>query len=130
MNAFLIAFSLLISGPVAAADKDDAPRVLPQGVIEIHVEDLHCKTCAKKLARKLYVTPGVKRVRTYVEKDLAVIELQPKKEVELARLWRAAELAEQKPVALLVLDKKLVAKDFAEEGDQKSASRVPQHTPR
>ncbi len=114
----LLALLLLAATATPAQEADNPaeaikPRKLPQGVIELHVADLHCKTCAKKLARKLYTTPGVMRVRTYVSKDLAIIELQPKKSVELARLWRAAELAEQKPIAMLVMNKKLVAKDLA-----------------
>ncbi|MEM6799642.1 MAG: heavy metal-associated domain-containing protein [Planctomycetota bacterium] len=100
----------------APADPADAikSRKLPQGTIELHVADLHCKTCARKLARSLYKTPGVQKVRTYVSKDLAIIVLQPKKEVQLARLWLAAEAAQQKPLAILVMDKKLVAKDLAD----------------
>ena len=87
------------------------PRVLPQGVVEIEVAELHCKTCAKRLARKLYSTPGVMRVRTYVKKNLAIIELQPRKQVKLTKLWLAAEAADQQPLELRVLDQRLVAKD-------------------
>jgi len=87
------------------------PRVLPQGVVEIEVANLHCKTCAKRLARKLYATPGVMRVRTYVKQNLAVIQLQPRKQVKLSGLWLAAEAADQHPLELRVLDERLVAKD-------------------
>ncbi|MEM9185011.1 MAG: heavy-metal-associated domain-containing protein [Planctomycetota bacterium] len=118
--ALLVAFTL--SAQVGADDQpSEKPRVLPQGVIEIHVEDLHCQSCAKKLARKLYATPGVKRVRTYVKQDLAIVELQPKKTVDLAKLWRATELSDQKPVALLVLDKRLVAEDFSQPTEKTAA---------
>lgn len=107
--------AVMICMPQADTNTEEEPRVLPEGVVEIQVENLHCKTCAKTLARKLYTTPGVKRVRTYVDKNLAIVELQPDKEVELVKLWRATEQAKQKPIALLVLDQKLGAEDFAEE---------------
>ncbi|MEM8865169.1 MAG: heavy metal-associated domain-containing protein [Planctomycetota bacterium] len=119
-------FALLISAQLVApsfADTSagipaDEPRVLPQGTVELQVEQLHCSNCAKKLARKLYATPGIKKVKTDVKANLATIQLQPKKTVELAKLWAAAEAAKQKPVAILVLDKKLVAEDF--EAEKKS----------
>lgn len=114
MPTALIAALLLSVQGAPAAGTAEPGRVLPQGVIELHVADLHCQGCAKRLARKLYATPGVKRVRTYVKKDLAIIELQPKKQVELAKLWSAAIAAKQEPVTMLVLDKKLVAADFEE----------------
>lgn len=122
MSTLTLAIALLAAVPANASSEEEEPRVLPEGVVEIQVENLHCKTCAKKLARKLYTTPGVKRVRTYVDKNLAIIELQPEKEVELAKLWKAAKLADQKPIELLVLDKKFVAKDF-EEAEEKTAQR-------
>ncbi|MEN1678043.1 MAG: heavy metal-associated domain-containing protein [Planctomycetota bacterium] len=124
-----IATSPAPAAPVTAApatpsaDQAEAKRVLPQGVIELYVVDLHCKTCAKKLARKLYATPGVKRVQASVKQNRAVITLQPRKQVDLAKIWRAAELAEQKPVTLLVLDKKLTADDF-EKVANKQATRA------
>ncbi|MEM6329833.1 MAG: heavy-metal-associated domain-containing protein [Planctomycetota bacterium] len=120
----------------AQAEEDLAAAIKPArlkpGVVRLHVANLHCKSCARKLARKLYTTPGVLRVRTYVGKNMAVVEVRPKRRVELARLWRAAELAEQQPIALLVRDKKLVAKDLAEalrvlreELAQAGAARAP-----
>src|SRR5262245_14461134 len=39
----------------------------------IHVGDLHCKTCAKKIARRLYTVKGVMKVRTDVAADVAVV---------------------------------------------------------
>lgn len=115
MNPFaLFLLTLAVTAPATPADPAEAikARKLPPGVIELHVADLHCKTCAKKLARRLYATPGVRRVRPNVAKDLVTIELVPKKDVDLALLWRAAEAAEQTPIALLVAEHKLVAKDF------------------
>jgi copper chaperone CopZ len=56
----------------------------------IHVGDLHCKTCAKKIARRLYTVKGVMKVRTDVEANVAVVTPQTKKTLDVKALWNAA----------------------------------------
>ena len=54
---------------------------LAPGETALYVADLHCKTCAKKIASKLYAVKGVMRVRTDVKDDVVIITPQKKKEV-------------------------------------------------
>ena len=59
----------------------------------IFVEDLHCKHCAKRLARKLFTVAGVKTVKANVEQDFAVVISETKKTLSPLALWEAAEAA-------------------------------------
>lgn len=117
MRTLLIAACLLVNSLPAGAATPAQPnpkkvKPLPPGQVQITVEELHCKTCAKKLARKLYSVPGVLRVSANVKTNTATIILQRKKQVSMERLWRATLAAEQSPVTLHVADRQLVAKDF------------------
>ena len=67
----------------------------------IYVGDLHCKTCAKKIARRLYTVKGVVKVRTDVKADVAVVTPQAKKTLDVKALWSAAEKAGFPPVRLV-----------------------------
>ena len=81
-------------------------------VYVIYVENLHCKHCAKRLARKLFAVPGVKKVTANVKKDLAVAYPETKKTLSPLKLWEAAEEAKFKVVKLVtptdVIEKKPV----------------------
>ena len=66
----------------------------------IQVEDLHCKSCAKKVSRKLYAVKGVVKVRTDVAADVAVVTPQKKKKLDAKALWSAAQKAGFQPVRL------------------------------
>jgi len=57
----------------------------------IYVKSLHCKTCAKKIARKLYAVKGVTKVRTDLKANLAVVTPQKKKKLDPLALWTAAQ---------------------------------------
>lgn len=67
----------------------------------IQVGDLHCKTCAKKIARRLYTVKGVMRVRTDVKANIAIVTPQPKKTLDVEALWVAARKAGFPPVKLV-----------------------------
>lgn len=88
-------------GTTEAAEPNSTPKLPSAGMVEIQVEQLHCKTCAKKLARKLYSVPGVMQVKTSVSKNVAYIKLQPKKKVDPSKLWAVTQLAGAKPTRLL-----------------------------
>jgi len=59
----------------------------------VYVEDMHCKSCAKKIARKLYAVPGVKRVRSNVKGDYTIVTPQAKKKLDPQALWSAVQTA-------------------------------------
>lgn len=66
----------------------------------LFVGDMHCKTCAKKVAGKLYAVKGVMKVRTNVKEDVAIITPQQKKQPNVNDLWKAAQTAGFPPVKL------------------------------
>ena len=67
----------------------------------LFVGDMHCKTCAKKVAGKLYAVKGVMKVRTNVKEDVAIITPQQKKNLDVNALWKAAQTAGFPPVKLI-----------------------------
>ena len=67
----------------------------------LYVVDLHCKTCAKKIAGKLYSVKGVKRVRTNVKTDLVIITAQKNKKLDVMAIWKAAQKAGFPPKKLI-----------------------------
>ena len=66
----------------------------------IQVGDLHCKTCAKKISRKLYAVKSVVKVRTDVAADVAIVTPQKNKKLDTQALWSAAQKAGFQPVRL------------------------------
>ena len=66
----------------------------------IFVEDMHCKHCAKRLARKLFTVAGVKKVKANIEQDFAVVIPETKKTLSPLALWEAAEAAKFKVVRI------------------------------
>ena len=59
----------------------------------IFVGDMHCGTCAKKMAGKLYTVKGVMKIRTNVKEDIAIITPQKNKKLDVNALWKAAKTA-------------------------------------
>ena len=57
----------------------------------IHVHNMHCENCAKKIARKLYAVPGVVEVRADVPKNIAYVVPQKEKALSPKILWEAVE---------------------------------------
>ena len=77
--------------------------IKPMGrAVAIYVDDMHCKNCAKKIARKLYAVPGVVAVHADVKKNVALVTPQKGKDPSLRALWEAVEAAKFKPVKLVV----------------------------
>jgi copper chaperone CopZ len=83
----------------------------------IHVGSLHCKTCAKKIARKLYTVKSVAKVRSDVKANVVVITPQSKKQLDVKKLWDAATKAGFAPV-------KLVGPDGTFKPDEKTKAPV------
>lgn len=99
---------------------------LPEGRVEIDVKDLHCKNCAKKVARKLYAVRGVKQVKSNLKKDLVTVTLTRGVTPEPVTLWTAVDAGGVKPVRLRHADQSLdadaMAPLLAEAGVELSAS--------
>ena len=105
-----LAFACVSTSPLLA---QTPASPLPPGRVEIDVEDLHCKTCAKKVARKLYGVRGVKNVKSDLQKDRIVVTLTSGHTPVPAALWNAVAAGEQKPVRLRHADKSLNAEAMA-----------------
>ena len=88
----------------AAVKVAEEMKPLPPGRVEIRVGDLHCKTCAKKVARKLYAVKGVRKVTSSLKDDLVVALLPADKPVSPEQLWQAVEAGGVKPVELRYAD--------------------------
>src|ERR1043166_393938 len=75
----------LLCGHVTAAN--------PVPYTTIHVHNMHCGECAKKIARKLYAIPGVVEVRADVDKNIAYVVPQKDKSLPARQMWEAVESA-------------------------------------
>lgn len=102
----LFSAGLLLAVPAQAAEK---PKTLPPGRVEVAVTDLHCATCAKKVARKLYSVKGVKRVSSSLKDDLVVVTMHARFEPPVAKLWSAVAAADIPPVEIRYADQRLDA---------------------
>lgn len=112
MRAMVLTMLAMVGCLVASVAETQAagetPR-LSRGRVEIYVSDLHCATCAKKVARKLYGVKGVRKVQTSVKHNLLVVQLPPKQAVPVAALWSAVAASETPPVELRYADQRLDA---------------------
>ena len=94
-----LALSVLLIDPLT-----DRPALALQPsdkAIVIHVANMHCNNCAKRLARKLYTIPGVVAVHADLTKDIALVSPQKAKTPSLRALWDATIAAKLKPVKLV-----------------------------
>ncbi len=89
----------LAAAQTAPAKKTGSFKALPTETA-IHIKSMHCKSCAKKIAGKLYAVRGVMRVRTDVKQNLVVITPQPKKKIDAQALWKAVHAAGYQPLKL------------------------------
>lgn len=112
MLALLMLLAVAAPQSDAAATTQSQPKPLPPGVVRVQLDTLHCPSCAKQIARNLYKTPGVMRVRTDMKKDQIWITAQPKKPIDLSQVWQATKLKDAAPVELRIGDRVFVAKDF------------------
>lgn len=91
---------MLILAAVEARLTAETPVEPNAAYTEIKVSDMHCLTCAKKIAGQLYVVPGVVRVHADVEKNTAYVVPQKTKAPSPRAMWDAVEKAGFKPVSL------------------------------
>jgi len=85
---FLFTTTLAVSQTYAASGTK--PKIAPNETA-IYVGSLHCKTCAKKISRKLFAVKGVMKVRTDLKANLAIVTPQKKKKLDPLALWTAAQ---------------------------------------
>jgi copper chaperone CopZ len=83
----------LLGLAVAGLTSGVAQATTPVTYTTIHVHDMHCGECAKKIARKLYVVPGVVEVRADVPKNIAYVVPQQGKALSPRTLWESVESA-------------------------------------
>lgn len=107
-RAFLLTTLALAMGSGAIAQQTPT-KPLPPGRVEIQLEDLHCSSCAKKVARKLYALKGVRKVKGYIKADLVVVLVPTNQTIDPKAIWKAALAGGVKPVELRYADQRLNA---------------------
>jgi Cu+-exporting ATPase len=108
-----------------AADKA-AEVKLGENETAIYVTKMHCPTCAKKIAAKLYRVKGVMKVKTDVKKNLAIVTPQSKKQVDVKAAWAAVQAAGFKPAKLIGPQGTYVAQEKSKEPVEQAESAAPQ----
>jgi copper chaperone CopZ len=103
----------VVAAPVLGQQPIEAPEKLAPGVVVVAVEDMHCATCAKKVARKLYAVKGVKRVAPSLEKDLVTVHVPTDRPVAIVTIWSAVAASGVKPVELRFAAERLDADAIA-----------------
>ena len=85
-------------------------RQVPPNYIKIHVADMHCAGCCKKVSSKLYTIKGVIKVQTNLQKHFAIVVPSPGVKLSPRQLWEAIEQVKLKPVKLVTAKKIFTAK--------------------
>lgn len=67
----------------------------------IFVDDMHCNSCAKKIAAQLYAVPGVVEVRADVDKGAAYVVPQKRRAPSSRLMWEAVEKAGFKTIKMI-----------------------------
>lgn len=67
----------------------------------IVVGDMHCGSCAKKIAAELYAVPGVLEVRADVKNSTAYVVPQKRKTPSSRLMWEAVEKAGFKTIKMI-----------------------------
>ena len=72
--------------PNASAQQSQRPET-----ITLHVKNMHCEGCAKRLRARLYKLPHVLKVTTNVKSGVAVLTPTKGKSIAAKGLWEVAE---------------------------------------
>ena len=67
----------------------------------IHVDDMHCPACAKKIVTKLQTVEGVASANANVEAGEAIVAPNGKAKLSPRALWEAVEAAGYTPTKLV-----------------------------
>ncbi|QDT70702.1 Heavy-metal-associated domain protein [Planctomycetes bacterium MalM25] len=120
----LLSAGLLLAVPALSAEAPKT-KALPPGRVEVTVADLHCATCAKKVARKLYSLKGVKRVNSSLKDDLVVVTMHARHQAPVVKIWSAVAAAEIPPVEIRYADQRLDAEKMKPLLTAAKAAAVP-----
>ncbi len=90
----------IVCGTLCTLDLRESRADNSANFTTIHVTDMHCATCAKKIAAKLYGVPGVLEVRANVKADKAYVVPQKTKTPSPKAIWEAVEAAGFKPTKM------------------------------
>ena len=96
-----------IAGPHVSAARPVKPKA-PLEYITIHVADMHCAGCCKKVSSKLYTIKNVIKVQTNLQKHLAIVVAKPGAKMSPRQLWEAIEQVKMKPTKLVMPNAKAV----------------------
>ncbi len=88
-----IAQSLALVALLLLVISQQSQAASPVPYTTIHVHNMHCDECAKKIARKLYALPGVVEVRADVNNNIAYVVPQKDKTIPARSMWEAVESA-------------------------------------
>ena len=101
MHYRTICVFLLVAFMASFVPAATAAAALPEATV-IHVKNMHCESCAKKIRRRLFAVSGVVSVKTDVKANVAVIVPQRnvKKQPSPRALWTAVEKAGFQPLKL------------------------------
>lgn len=89
-RVILLAVSAFLLSSVALHATAQQPQTSPNA-IKVHIPNMHCETCAKKIRSRIFTVKGVQRVVTWVKQDLAVIEPVQGQTVSAKAIWDTLE---------------------------------------
>ena len=67
----------------------------------VYVKEMHCESCARRMAGKLFAVKGVVKVQASVKKRLLLITPQAGKSLSARALWDAVVAGEGEPLKLV-----------------------------
>ena len=88
----VVLFSAIVwaVGACTAESSAQQPKTAPNA-IKVHIPNMHCESCAKKIRSRIFTVKGVQRVVTWVKHDLAVIEPVPGQTISAKAIWDTLE---------------------------------------
>jgi copper chaperone CopZ len=92
---FCVALALL-----AGAETHGQNPGSPPAYTVLTLEKMHCESCAKRIAGKLYEVAGVEKVQVDVEKKLMWVHPKTGVQPSPRALWEAVEKGADRPIRL------------------------------
>ena len=90
----------LVLFAAAALIVQGQPPSSPPAYTVISVEKMHCESCAKRIANKLYEVNGVEKIQVDVEKKTLWVHPKAGAQPSPRGLWEAVEKANDRPINL------------------------------
>lgn len=97
LNGVVVCFalSLMVSGELQGQNPGSPPAYTV-----ITVEKMHCESCAKRIAGRLYEVAGVDKIQVDVQKKLFWVHPKAGTQPSPRGLWEAVEKGADAPVRL------------------------------